>query len=454
MVSPENPSEPQDGGSDDEFQRLLKQLLSGDSEGLAKAAGLPIDQNAIASIIASIQQAAATPPGQVDWSQARERAQQVAHAAEVVLTDDDRARASNAFDIARLWLSEATAFEPVSTGRVMSRTEWARETLPFWQQLCEPVAGSVAEALLEALRSNLPEEMRASLGQAVQVMRAMATTVFVVQLGQVVGQLAAETVSANEIGIPAMPDNEPALLPQNIHEFSQGLEVPVEEITIFLATRELAHVALFRHAPWLTSELTSAITSYARGIQIDVSRIESLGGEIDPSDLDSLRGAVQRGELIPPRTDDQNAALARIELLLALIEGWVDTVTGAAVRRLPKGAAVAEAVTRRRAIGGPAEHAFGTLIGLEFRPRQLRKAAALWSKVTDALGSADRDAIWQHPDLLPTTDELDAPEAFISRARGDEQTDFDRDLARLLEGDLPDSPKPDDDSEGDAPKQG
>lgn len=444
MDSPRNPSEshdsePHDDRPEDEFQRLLRQMLSGDGEGLAKATGLPVDPAAIASILASVQHAATS--DEIDWAPARERAVQVARAQEVALTDDDREHARRAFDIARLWLGEATALETAAADRVMSRSEWASSSMPFWQTLCEPVAGSVARALTDALQRNLPDELQPMMTQAAGMMRAMATGVFVVQLGQVVGQLAGETVSADEIGLPVV-SGAPALLPQNVHAFSQGLEVPVEEIVIFLAARELAHAALFRHAPWLTSDLTSAITAYARGIEIDATRIETLGRGIDPTDAEALRRVIEGGELIPPRTQEQEAALARIETLLALVEGWVDTVTQTAVQRLPHRAAIAETVIRRRALGGPAEHAFGTLVGLEFRPRQLRLAATLWRTVTDELGADERDALWRHPDLLPTADDLADPAAFVAHARGDEETDFDRDLARLLDGDLPASPRP------------
>lgn len=435
MVPPDSHEEPSEERPEDEFQRLLRQLLSGDAAGLAKASGLPLDPAMLSTLFASVQQAA-TGDG-IDWSQALTRAQQVAESHQVPLTAEERERAEQAFSISSLWLTEATDFDTSTDWQVVSRREWATATLPFWQQLSDPVASSVSDALLNTLQQNLPAELTASIGQAAGFMRRMASTVFVVQLGQVVGQLASETVSANEIGIPVVPDNTPALLPQNIHDFSEGLEVPDSEITIYLATRELAHVALFRHAPWLTSELTSAITAYAGGIHIDVTRIEALGGDIDPTDPSSLKAAIEAGALIPPRTEAQDAALARIENLLTLIEGWVDTVTAQATHRLPKQPAIAEAVNRRRAIGGPAEHAFGTLVGLEFRPRQLRRAAALWQAVTDRLGSTARDAIWQHPDLLPQPEDLADPQAFIARSTQTPTSDFDRDLARLLDGELP-----------------
>jgi putative hydrolase len=115
-------------------------------------------------------------------------------------------------------------------------------------------------------------------------------------------------------------------------------------------------------------------------------------------------------------------------------------VTSAATSRLPRASAIAETVRRRRASGGPAESAFATLVGLELRPRRLREAAVLWQLITDAVGADARDALWSHPDLMPTAEDLDNPGALVeklsARARGEvaEPDEMDRALEDLLNG--------------------
>jgi len=107
-----------------------------------------------------------------------------------------------------------------------------------------------------------------------------------------------------------------------------------------------------------------------------------------------------------------------LETLLALVEGWVDTVVADAVgERLPGAAALQETLRRRRATGGPAEQTFATLIGLEMRPRRLRAAADLWRALEDSRGIEGRDALWSHPDLLPSSEDLDDPKGFVDRDR-------------------------------------
>ena len=56
---------------------------------------------------------------------------------------------------------------------------------------------------------------------------------------------------------------------------------------------------------------------------------------------------------------------------------------------------------RERAIGGPAERTFESLIGLQLRPKRMREAAALWDNICATEGAQARDAKWSHPDLLP-----------------------------------------------------
>jgi len=189
-------------------------------------------------------------------------------------------------------------------------------------------------------------------------------------------------------------------------------------VRLYLALREVAQQRLFSGVPWLRARLVGAVEEYARGVRVDQARIEEAMRDVDPQNPAALQEALSSGVFEPVTTPEQQTALARLETLLALVEGWVDAVVSAAADpRMPSAASLREAVRRRRAIGGPAEKTFATLVGLEMRPRRLRDAAALWG-LAGRQGVTERDALWGHPDLLPTSDDLDDPEAFIDRAFG------------------------------------
>jgi putative hydrolase len=130
---------------------------------------------------------------------------------------------------------------------------------------------------------------------------------------------------------------------------------------------------------------------------------------------------------------------------LALVEGWVDEVVGqATAERMPAASKLQEAVRRRRAAGGPAEQTFSALVGLELRPRRLRDASTLWGSLRTRQGTEARDGVWMHPDLLPTSADLDDPLGFREDASAPEgltEDAFDAELRKLLDG--PAEPTPD-----------
>lgn len=432
---------------DDALRDMLNQFLSGngasiDPSRLAGAAGLPNDPASIQALLGQLQKALMNPSGGINWDIAEQQARQLAADGASTVTPAERASLDQAFHVASLWLDQATGVAGLSASpELIGRAEWARQTMPLWTQLAEPVALSISDALTQVLAEQAPEEMQAMLQNAGQVMRSIGGALFAMQLGQVVGQLSKEVVSGGDIGIPLLPDGTAALIPQNVAEFGDGLDIPDDQVQLYLAVRELAHARLFRHAKWLRLQLITQITAFAKGIRIDTDALESLAENFDPSNPEELREAMVSGRLIPPRTEEQQEALARLETVLALVEGWVDVVTANATRLLPRADAIAETVRRRRASGGPAESAFATLVGLELRPRRLRDAAAMWHAVTDAVGMDARDDLWSHPDLLPQSSDLDDPSALVARltaaATGQppEQDEFDQAIEDLLRED-------------------
>lgn len=445
----------EDKNPEDELRELMRRLLSGDGEvdpsQLAGVAGLPSDPAALQALMAQLQSALMNPnQGGLNLETAQRQALDHVSAGTKAPTAEERTALESALHVASLWLAEATDISELTEApAILSRTDWIVDTMPLWVKLSEPVATSIGESLTSAVQEQAPEEMAAMLANASTMIKNLGGMMFALQLGHVVGKLSEEVVSGGDIGIPILSRSQAALLPQNIAEFSDGLDIDDHEIAIYLSVRELAHARLFRHAKWLRLHLITAITNYAHGISIDMSRIEELAQDFDPANPEDLNTALNDGSLIPPRSEEQDAALARLETTLALIEGWVDVVTRQATTRLPKSSALSETVRRRRASGGPAEAAFGTLVGLELRPRRLREAAAMWQRVTDELGAEQRDALWSHPDVVPSEADIDSPDALIARLRGDDASDsgdeFDRAIEDLLRDD---TPRPHENSEG------
>lgn len=445
-----------DRSPEDQFQELLRQLFGADGldpEQLRQLQQMGIDPAMMQQMMGQMQRAFTSSDGSIAWDAAERQALHIANQSDLGVAAGSRSDLDQAFSLATLWLGEATTISELAEApRALTRGAWVEATMPVWRELAEPVATSIADALTATLAEQAPEDMQAMLQGAGRMMRSIGGSLFATQLGQVVGRLSMEVVSGGDVGLPVMPAGAAAILPQNFADFGQGLEIPEDQLALYVATRELAHARLFRHARWLRLDVIAQVTEFARGIHVDTSRLEELAERFDPSQPEELRQALESGALLPERTEQQDLALTRLETLLALIEGWVDIVTADATHRLPSADRIAEVVRRRRAVGGPAEKALGSLVGLELRPRRMREAAAMWRQVTDAVGVAGRDALWDYPDLLPGTTDIDDPTALIerlsARARGEapERDAMDEALEQLLAeeegGEGPEGPRP------------
>ncbi|MFN8080722.1 MAG: zinc-dependent metalloprotease [Kineosporiaceae bacterium] len=434
---PDDENHDADGPGEDPLADMLRALLGGLGgaggdlpaelpaelrDMLANIPGMPTDAASVQAMFSQVQRLMSTTDnGPVNWEAATQIARHVAaQDGDPSLTESQERAVAEAMRTADLWLDRVTDLPPATARtHAWSRAEWVEQTLPTWKGVVEPIADSVATALTNALTSQTPEQMRPMIGQALPMMRSMAGSFFGMQLGQAIGALSREVVGGGDTGLPLLSPGRVALIPTNVTDYGDGLELPIDEVRLYLALREAAFARLVSAVPWLRPHILALVTDYARGIQIDTERIEQAVREIDPTDAEALQNALSSGLFEPSRTPEQQAALDRLEVALALVEGWVDEVVhAAAAGSLPHAEALRETLRRRRAAGGPAEHTFASLVGLELRPRRLREAAAVWAALTAERGVGGRDTLWSHPDLVPSAEAFADPAGF---ARGGSQ---------------------------------
>ena len=423
----------------EDFEALLRAFLAGqplDPEQIAKAAGLPVDPATLAQLLSKLT--AAIAPGEnsegLNWSLVETQAKQIANQGSRKVSESVSKSISAAMATGSLWLDEVTEVASItSEPKLLSRELWVADAIGLFKDLATPVANRMSDALSENFQENLPEEFSGFISQASGVMKSAGSVMFAMQMGQALGRLSEEVLSAGDIGLPIFKEPRPAFVAQNLAELVESLEEEADQVYFYFVVRELAHARLFKQSKWLREYTVNLITAYAREISIDNTRIVEMSENFDPAEIGNIQKAFESGALIAPRTPSQTVALERIETVLALIEGWVDCVTQKATIRLPRSAAIAELVRRKRSSGGPAEKTFLTLIGLELRPRKLREASAMWNAITDAVGIQKRDAIWSHPDLLPTEADITDPSALIKKLSSDSpEDDMDAALRDLL----------------------
>lgn len=391
--------------------------------------------------------------GPLNWTFIKDIARKVtaAEGPDPSPSSSDIATVRDTVGLAELWLDPHTAFgRTAAPVHAWSRAEWVEATMGTWEKLVGGLSASLAEAVSGAL-SHPGEDAAELAGMATfmePMMRQAATGMLSAQIGQGIGQLSAQVLSGADLGFPVTASPVVALLPANIQRFCAGLDSPVADVRLFLALREAARQRLFAQVAWLGPQMLALIGKYARGITIDPTSFEEaiqnqLSTGMSADALQDL-GQTVAGKLFQPTmTSEQTEILARLETLVAVVEGWVDDVVAqASAGLLPHSDALLELVRRRRASAGPAEAALKTLLNLELRPRRMRDAANVWAALRSTRGIEERDAVWAHPDLMPTSADLDDPLGFAERgtaAASDGVDDLDAALRQLLDEERPDS---------------
>lgn len=456
-----DPETPDEGsGLPPEIEELLRGLTGGaplDPRLVEMLRSSGVGQMDPAMLGAALEQVRAfftsgTADGSVSVDTVRDVARKVAAAAggDLTPTDTQRAQIADAVRVADLWLDEVTGLTASGlVGRGWSRAEWIDGTLDRWLDLISPVMDGVASAVSTALSRQLgqlgegelppgllPPGMNpaAMLDQMSGFLKRIQGSMFSMQFGRGIGILATELVSGTEVSLPLTPGTDVVLMPGALAELAEGLGIDEPQVRLFLATREAARVRLFDAVPWLAGQLLASVRAYAHDISFDTDAIEEGLRSVDPTDAEAIQEALA-GKMFasPANSPTQAAALRRLEASLALVEGWVDVVSIAATRpHLPQVEALAEAVRRRRATGGPAEKTFAALVGLELRPRRLRDAANLFAALEDRGGAAARDGAWRHPDLAPGADDLDDPLGYVERTLAGDRDEMDAALDALL----------------------
>ena len=199
-----------------------------------------------------------------------------------VITDSSRTAAQESVRLAELWLDETTLFPSgVHRTEVWTPQQWVEQSLPTWEKICTPVA----EQMNSATKGAMPEEARQLAGPLLGMLDQMGGMGFGMQLGQGLGKLAPAVLFSSEVGIPFGADGVAALCPAAIDAFADELELPRQEVVVFLAAREAAHLRLFNGAPWLRARFLATVEEYARGIRVDTSGLDDLASGLDPSML-------------------------------------------------------------------------------------------------------------------------------------------------------------------------
>lgn len=343
------------------------------------------------------------------------------------VSSGEAAAVVQAVNLADTWLNEVTSMPSgVKEIEAWSPKQWAENAdwERYYQAFSSDMLGS---SLLEQAPIELPENILKFISQ-------IGMGQFTAQFVDGAKDLATETVSGCDYGLPLVPAGQVVLLPKGTNQ----------EQLLQAACREAARHRLYAAAPWLHEQILTSIEEIAASIGVDNERMqqsmeewqrdiqeqfESGGGFGFPGGGMSFGFPTNEKEFMV--VNDQ-AALNRFLAIIAAAEGWVEYVTEQALgsRLDPATSKWRERITT----GGNASNVLTTLFGGGDWPQPpIEAAVKFWAKVDNAVGATERDAVFSHPDFLPTLDDLTAPADFIDGllTMGDAEYDPIAEITRL-----------------------
>lgn len=292
-----------------------------------------------------------------------------------------------------------------ATCHVVGRRAWIRANVASISWLVDPLAETVL--------------------QRAGVSRVVARQALGLQLGVVLGYLASRVLGQYEALLPG--DHTPGrllLVGPNLIETERVVlpetGVPAEEFRFGVVLHELAHWLQFEGVPWLRPHLKGLLDQYLSDARVDADRLKEIAGRVpellrDPARLtDPMRLA----EIIltPAQTD----VLARAQAMMSLLEGHGNVVMDWGAELADGAQAPGFDPSRVRRVlnarrSKAAQQAMRAALGLSMKARQYLAGEAFILAVAERHGRDAFHQVWEDPDHLPTTEELDDPDAWAAR---------------------------------------
>ena len=295
----------------------------------------------------------------VDWSAVATAAKAATPRGELALSVDEQIAYRSDVREARDRLRSVgdVQFDLPETIEIQNRHHWIDANIETFRRVVEP---------LESQQTVLPG-----------VSRALNTGTMAITLGflgrNVLGQydplLLAET-----------DDHSLYFVRPNIQRVAQQLDVDYPRFRRWIAFHEVAHAAEFGAAPWLPGYLEDRMQAAVSDLTDGKLNREAY------RELNTAMTAVEGyAELLMDHAFDQEYVDLRAKL------------------------------DARRQGGGPFVQLMRRLLGLDLKRRQYEQGAAFFEAIADARDIAAASVVWERPETLPTSEEIETPGLWLQR---------------------------------------
>jgi coenzyme F420 biosynthesis associated uncharacterized protein len=320
---------------------------------------------------------------------------------------------------------------------VVDRPAWIAANLRTMKPLLDPLTARIGG-------SGDGDENGGLSGIVSGPLRAASGLLFGAQVGALTGVLSQRVLGQYDLALlDAEVQPRLLLLAPNLAQAARNLGVDRDELVLWVTIHEITHAVQFGGAPWLREHLGGMLLELIEGLQVKLNpdstrdglpaeqdkdkgaaagggggwipKLDGLG--INPNQLRELLERARRGELLRLTLGDERwQLLERMQATMSLIEGHAEhTMDAVGAEVLPSLPRLRAALNRRRETRALPWRVFERLLGLELKLKQYEVGKRFCDAVVRAEGPEALARVWEEPELLPSTAELETPRLWLDR---------------------------------------
>jgi coenzyme F420 biosynthesis associated uncharacterized protein len=166
--------------------------------------------------------------------------------------------------------------------------------------------------------------------------------------------------------------------------------------------------------------MAGLMRDYLRTVEVRFERGAAGGLPSLPDPARIVQEFREGGLVALVQSPEQRELLGRVQAAMAVIEGYSEHVMDAVGERvLPEYAGLRDAMERRRRSRSAPERVLQRMLGLDLKMRQYELGKKFCDAVAEKHGIETLNRVWESPASMPTLAEIDDPEAWVARVRGE-----------------------------------